>query len=212
MRGRDQAVSFISLYLTPRNVFLMRQRSGGADVELVLPSAGQTNPQRQLSGCHSPVCGTWGTYGALLSKLDTARYKFFVLLNSSVRGPFLPSYIPVNCCTKVVPPPELIWGLWSLCIMHGAQALTPWHRLLTLQLTGEVHLLGPVLSCQASLRNDTGQRRSNPYVPADVVAMDQVMPRPQVSLTRAWLQKACREGLCRLARRLWRCCTTTVPC
>ena len=46
------------------------------------------------------MCGTWGTYGALISKVDTARYKFFILLNSSVRGPFLPSYVPVSCCTK----------------------------------------------------------------------------------------------------------------
>ena len=63
---------------------------------------------------------------------------------------------------------------WGICDVQIMQVLVTWHRLLTLQLTGEVHFLGPVLSCQTTLRNDTGQRRSNPYIPDHVVAMDQV--------------------------------------
>lgn len=48
------------------------------------------------------VCGTWGTYGALLSRVDTARYESIILLNSEVRGPFLPSYVPVSCRSKCI--------------------------------------------------------------------------------------------------------------
>ena len=62
------------------------------------------------------VCGTWGTYGALISKVDTAHYKFFILLNSSVRGPFLPSFVPVSCRTKRVDGTRLTLGITALCI------------------------------------------------------------------------------------------------
>jgi hypothetical protein len=42
-------------------------------------------------------CFDWGTVGWLLrtKQVDTQRYKYFVFLNSSVRGPFLPAYWPV---------------------------------------------------------------------------------------------------------------------
>ena len=79
----------------------------------------------------------------------------------------------LNCCTQARDT-AVKWALVSTLL--GVQAVLPWHRLLTLQLTGEVHFLGPVLSCQALLRNDTGQRRTNPYVPSHVVVMDQVPP------------------------------------
>ena len=43
-------------------------------------------------------CFDWGTVGWLLrtKQVDTQRYKSFVFLNSSVRGPFLPAYWPVG--------------------------------------------------------------------------------------------------------------------
>ena len=156
------------------------------------------------------VCGTWGTYGALISKLDTARYKFFVFLNSGVRGPFLPTYIPVSCCTSSLALTHLFSGVYDIQIM---QALLPWHRLLTLQLAGEVHLLGPVLSCQASVRNDTGQQRSNPYVLAHVVAVD------QVTHALHFLDHLCAYGeglrlraVLHSARPRSRSCAATAPC
>lgn len=45
-------------------------------------------------------CFDWGTVGWLLrtKRVDPQRYKYFVFLNSSVRGPFLPAYWPVGTC------------------------------------------------------------------------------------------------------------------
>ena len=47
---------------------------------------------------HNNECFDWGTYGWLLARadLDTSLYKFFIFINSSVRGPFLPPYWPVR--------------------------------------------------------------------------------------------------------------------
>ena len=45
----------------------------------------------------SSRCFDWGTFGwAVTSGVQqTGGYRFFILMNSSARGPFLPSYWPV---------------------------------------------------------------------------------------------------------------------
>ncbi len=64
---------------------------------------------------HSNSCYDWGTFGWVLSSglVDTAHYKNFIFLNSSVRGPFLPPYAKVRraqqasvvlCCMCCVAP------------------------------------------------------------------------------------------------------------
>jgi len=48
---------------------------------------------------HKNECYDWGTFGWLLLKsghVSSSKYKFIVLTNSSVRGPYLPPYIPVS--------------------------------------------------------------------------------------------------------------------
>jgi hypothetical protein len=48
---------------------------------------------------HPNECYDWGTIGWLLfeSKIvKAARYKYFIIVNSSVRGPFLPPVVPVS--------------------------------------------------------------------------------------------------------------------
>lgn len=47
---------------------------------------------------HANQCYDWGTFGWLLrsGEVNVQKYKYFVLLNSSVRGPFLPPYVPVG--------------------------------------------------------------------------------------------------------------------
>ena len=47
---------------------------------------------------HANQCYDWGTFGWLLrsGEVNVQKYKYFVLLNSSVRGPFLPPYVPVS--------------------------------------------------------------------------------------------------------------------
>ena len=45
-------------------------------------------------------CFDWGTYGwvlKLINPLQLSTYTYFVFLNSSIRGPFLPLYWPVSC-------------------------------------------------------------------------------------------------------------------
>lgn len=48
---------------------------------------------------HKNECYDWGTVGWLLlhsGKVKMSEFKYFVITNSSVRGPFLPSYVQVN--------------------------------------------------------------------------------------------------------------------
>jgi hypothetical protein len=46
---------------------------------------------------HQNECFDWGTFGWALSTQDVslAKYKYFIFMNSSIRGPFLPSYLKV---------------------------------------------------------------------------------------------------------------------
>ena len=43
---------------------------------------------------HENSCYDWGTFGWVLSNLNLniKGYKYFVFMNTSVRGPYLPSY------------------------------------------------------------------------------------------------------------------------
>lgn len=100
---------------------------------------------------HKNECYDWGTFGWLLLKsghVSSSKYKFIVLTNSSVRGPYLPPYIPKQL---------------------------PWHRLLTQRLTKDVKLVGPVISCEGSpyQGNVSDHWRTNPHVQSYVLAMDQ---------------------------------------
>ena len=47
---------------------------------------------------HLNECYDWGTFGWLLrsGEIRLQRYKYFILMNSSVRGPFIPPYVPVS--------------------------------------------------------------------------------------------------------------------
>lgn len=46
---------------------------------------------------HKNECFDWGTFGWAMQRrsLDLASYHFYIFMNSSVRGPFLPSYLQV---------------------------------------------------------------------------------------------------------------------
>ena len=47
---------------------------------------------------HENKCYDWGTIGWALQRdtVDTSLYHYFIFMNSSVRGPFLPAYVPVR--------------------------------------------------------------------------------------------------------------------
>ena len=47
---------------------------------------------------HNNECYDWGTFGwALMTQdIDVNSYKYFIFMNSSVRGPYIPSYLRVR--------------------------------------------------------------------------------------------------------------------
>ena len=68
-------------------------QEGGLFDSSVLPRL----PRNAQYEFHENRCYDWGTVGWAISqgKVDTTKYRAFVFMNSSVRGPFLPGYIPV---------------------------------------------------------------------------------------------------------------------
>ncbi|KAK9810073.1 hypothetical protein WJX72_004380 [[Myrmecia] bisecta] len=98
---------------------------------------------------HENRCFDWGTIGWLFrtGKIDTAAYKYFVLMNSSVRGPFTPTYY------------------------KGSH----WTRIFTDRITDEVKLVGPTISCEGAPKPHDPQNtwRQNPHVQSYVAATDQ---------------------------------------
>jgi hypothetical protein len=75
-----------------------------------------------------------------------------MLLNSSVRGPFLPAHWPQG--------------------MH-------WTRALTARLGGDVRMAGATISCEPAWEGGllSGRQRQNPHVQSYLVAMDQASGR-----------------------------------
>lgn len=99
---------------------------------------------------HENRCFDWGTVGWALrsGKVDITGYKYFIIMNSSVRGPFTPAYFSDK---------------------HH------WSRIFTDRITDEVKLVGPTISCEgAPLEGDASKEwRTNPHVQSYVTATDQ---------------------------------------
>lgn len=99
---------------------------------------------------HDNKCFDYGTMGWLMSsgKVELAKYKYFIMMNSSTRGPFTPAY-------------------------HRQGA---WSRIFTDKLTNEVKLVGSTISCEGAPLggNINNQWRQNPHVQSYVLATDQV--------------------------------------
>ena len=71
---------------------------------------------------HKNECYDWGTFGWLLLKsghVTPSKYTFIVLTNSSVRGPYLPPYVPVGLQQDCIS-----WKLPSTCTCFGVQEIT----------------------------------------------------------------------------------------
>lgn len=73
---------------------------------------------------HENECYDFGTYGWFLrSKIvDIKQYKYFILMNASIRGPFLTSYFDE----------QIFW----------------WFAIFTERLNDEVKLIGPTINCE----------------------------------------------------------------
>ncbi len=100
---------------------------------------------------HENRCFDWGTVGWTLrsGKVDITGYKYFIIMNSSVRGPFTPAYYTDK--------------------QH-------WSRIFTDRITDEVKLVGPTISCEgAPMEGDASKEwRTNPHVQSYVTATDQI--------------------------------------
>ena len=49
---------------------------------------------------HPNECYDWGTMGWVLTNrlVDPGAYTYFIFMNASVRGPFIPPYLQVQAC------------------------------------------------------------------------------------------------------------------
>ena len=89
---------------------------------------------------------TWGAIDAVIRVLNVHEYDYFVVLDSQVRGPFMPSYV-TN--------------------MH-------WTEVFTKKLQGKVKMVGSILSCEGAPKdgNAAGEWRGNPYIRSHAWATD----------------------------------------
>jgi len=73
---------------------------------------------------HENECFDMGTFGWFFGSkiVDITRYKYFILMNASIRGPFFTVYFPS----------EYFW----------------WYHVFTRRLTDEVKLVGPSINCE----------------------------------------------------------------
>ena len=73
---------------------------------------------------HENECFDFGTFGWFLSStlIDITKYKYFILMNASIRGPYLTAYFP----------DDLFW----------------WFEIFTRLLNDEVKLVGPTINCE----------------------------------------------------------------
>lgn len=128
-------------------VFIMQESEGSKipDIESLIPSNAQIEH-------HNNECYDWGTIGWLLTsgRVDVSAYKYFIFLNSSVRGPYLPVY---------------------------SQGSKRWHEHMTDRITDKVKVVGATISCEAAYWENSlaGKARKNPHVQSYAIATDQVI-------------------------------------
>ena len=100
-------------------------------------------------------------------------YKYFIVMNSSVRGPFLPPYWPVRVDMLCMPLSSE--KAEAVCVTHThTQPEVHWTRVLTSRINEDVKIVGPTISCEGTDSTDTHPARRNPHVQSYVVAMDKV--------------------------------------
>lgn len=89
---------------------------------------------------------TWGAIDAVYRALDVQEYDYFVVVDSQVRGPFVPPYVT---------------GL------HWTEAFTR-------KLVKDVKMVGSIISCEGAAKDGdaAGEWRGNPYVKSHAWATD----------------------------------------
>lgn len=91
---------------------------------------------------------TWGAVDAVYGALDVHQYDYFMIVDSQVRGPFMPSYVGGD-------------------MMHWTEAFTR-------KLVKDVKMVGSVISCEGAAKDGdaAGEWRGNPYVKSHAWATD----------------------------------------
>lgn len=86
---------------------------------------------------HDNECYDWGTLGWIMSAgtVDVEDYKYFIMINSSVRGPYAPPYMPVGLAFAV--PGCLLTNVEVY--VCGARGPRPWQVLTKLYLVASLH-------------------------------------------------------------------------
>lgn len=129
---------FLRFGLSPNDTVTYRiviTSGGPVKPPLALP---QLPPNAQY--ITTPACiGTWGALGAIEEQMDASKYPYVVVIDSSVRGPFLPPY--------------------AAGAMHWTEAFTS-------RLTESVKMVGSAISCEGAPRAGHAalEWRRNPYV------------------------------------------------
>ncbi len=85
------------------------------------------------------VCYDGGSAGEVLASMDLRPYQFFLIMNSSVRGPFLPAYFAKSGGG----------GLGPGSSVH--LAARPWTTVFTDLLNDRVKLVGTTISCEIQI-------------------------------------------------------------
>lgn len=126
-------------------VFILQKSEG-----VKLPDITNMVPSNSQIEYHNNECYDWGTVGWLIDsgRVDISAYKYFLFLNSSVRGPFVPTY---------------------------SQGTKRWHEHMTSRITNEVKVVGATINCEAAYWENKldGKARKNPHVQSYAMATDQ---------------------------------------
>ena len=127
---------------------------------------------------HENSCYDWGTFGWALKRPEANKrpYKFWLLVNSSVRGPFVhPASTSAAVAAAAAFSSSSSSPSSSLLTADPLFPIIPWHAILTSRLRGAVHAAGPVISCEPSPyrgQAPQGPWAVNPHVQSWAIALD----------------------------------------
>lgn len=113
---------------------ILTEGSGVLDI-LELPQLPANAEYLRSRDCTS----TWGALSTVMSKLPLDDFQYYMVVDSSVKGPFVPEY---------------------------AQKVLHWSEIFTERLTARVKMVGSAISCEGSPKEGdvAGEWRENPYV------------------------------------------------
>ena len=114
-----------------------------SDEHLILPELTTTNARYMY---HKNEGFDFGSFGHAMNNTERMhRFRYFLFLNSSIRGPYLPVYV---------------------------RGKVRWEDLFIAKLNQEVKLVGATISCEAATNDGSRELRVNPHVQSYVMATD----------------------------------------